>query len=183
MSRHDPTTLPATADHAHQWHVIIETPQGSRNKYKYDAALGVFRVAALLPEGLSFPYDFGFLPSTLGEDKDPLDVLLLMDVPTFCGCLVPCRFLGVLEARQTEKGESSERNDRIIAAAVETCRYEAVVGVRDLGPKMLDQIEVFFKTYNQERDKKFEVLAWRGPKHAEKLVRAGMKLFDKKHPK
>src|SRR5438128_1094819 len=76
------------------WRVVIETPQGSQNKYAFDQELGLFILNGILPEGMSFPYDFGFLPSTLGEDGDPLDVLLLMDEPTFCGCVIPSRLLG-----------------------------------------------------------------------------------------
>ncbi len=68
-----------------QWRVVIETPKGSHNKYDYDEELGLFMLGGVLPEGMSFPYDFGFLPSTLGGDGDPLDVMLLIDQPAFCG--------------------------------------------------------------------------------------------------
>src|SRR5690349_21240815 len=84
------------------WHVIIETPKGSHNKYDFDPKLGLFALGGVLPEGMSFPYDFGFIPSTLGEDGDPLDVLLLMDEPAFTGCLVRSRLIGVIAAKQTE---------------------------------------------------------------------------------
>src|ERR687890_1560322 len=94
--------------------VIIETPKGSRNKYNYDEKLGLFRLGGVLTSGASFPFDFGFVPSTLGGDGDPLDVLVLMDEPAFAGCLVRARLLGVIEAEQTEKGKTAQ-NDRLIA--------------------------------------------------------------------
>src|SRR3982750_3841183 len=77
------------------WYVVVETPKGSHNKYQFDPALGGFILKGVLPEGMSFPYDFGFLPSTLGEDGDPLDVLVLSDEPAFCGCVVPARLIGI----------------------------------------------------------------------------------------
>ncbi len=83
------------------WNVIIETPKGSRNKYKFGEKRKVFALSGVLPVGQSFPFDFGYLPSTQGEDDDPLDVLLLMDEPAFAGCLTPGRLLGVIEAEQT----------------------------------------------------------------------------------
>src|ERR1700733_8357960 len=98
-----PETIPACDEDYEQWRVIIETPKGSRNKYDYSVEFKCFQLGKVLPEGMVFPFDFGFLPSTLGEDGDPVDVLLLMDQPTFCGCVVPSRLIGVIEAQQTEK--------------------------------------------------------------------------------
>src|SRR5215208_2924264 len=82
--------------------VVIETPKGSRNKYNYDEKLGLFRLGGVLTSGASFPFDFGFVPSTVGGDGDPLDVLVLMDEPAFAGCLVRTRLVGVIEAEQIE---------------------------------------------------------------------------------
>src|SRR5437764_15464112 len=83
-------------------HVIVDTPKGSRNKFKYDEELGLFKLSGVLPAGAVFPFDFGFVPATLGGDGDALDVLLLMDEPAFVGCLVEVRLIGVIEAEQTE---------------------------------------------------------------------------------
>ncbi|HEY2456826.1 MAG TPA: inorganic diphosphatase, partial [Candidatus Acidoferrum sp.] len=73
---------------------VVETPKGSRNKYEFDSADRTFTLKRVLPAGMAFPYDFGFFPSTLADDGDPLDVLLLMDEPAFCGCVVNCRLIG-----------------------------------------------------------------------------------------
>lgn len=97
-------------------HVIIDTPKGSRNKFGWDEERGLFELSGVLPAGAVFPYDFGFIPNTRGEDGDALDVLVLMDEPAFTGCLVASRLLGVIEAEQTEKCKT-ERNDRLIAVA------------------------------------------------------------------
>src|ERR1051325_11774742 len=108
--------LRAYAEESGELHVIIETPKGSRNKFNYDAGHDLFKLGGVLPAGAVFPFDFGFIPSTLGGDGDALDVLLLMDEPAFPGCLIPARVIGAIEAKQTENGKT-ERNDRLIAAA------------------------------------------------------------------
>ena len=90
--------------------VVIETPKGSHNKFAYEPRYGAFVLKGMLPVGAIFPFDFGMIPSTLGDDGDPLDVLLLMDAPAYPGCIVPSRLIGVIEAEQTEKGKK-ERND------------------------------------------------------------------------
>src|SRR5215475_6104288 len=97
--------------------VIIETPKGSRTKFKYDERENLFVFDKALPMGQSFPFDYGFVPSTKGGDGDPLDVMVIAE-PTFVGCLVHAKLLGVIEAEQTENGET-ERNDRLIAVPVE----------------------------------------------------------------
>src|SRR6266480_920007 len=85
---------------------IIETPKGSRNKFDYDPDSRLFMLGGLLPEGMIFPFDFGFIPSTLGEDGDPLDILVLMDAPAHVGCLIEVRIIGVITAEQTEDGKT-----------------------------------------------------------------------------
>jgi inorganic pyrophosphatase len=96
--------------------VIIETPRGSRNKYKYNTETCRMKFSKVLPEGMMFPYDFGFIPDTKADDGDPLDVLVLSDEPMFPGCEVECRIVGVLRANQRANGKE-KRNDRFIAVA------------------------------------------------------------------
>ena len=157
--------------------VIIDTPKGSRNKYKYDEKLGRFRLSKVLPLGAYFPYDFGFIPSTRGGDGDPVDVLVLMDEPAFVGCLAAVRLLGVLEAEQTEKGKTV-RNDRLVAV-IETPYNRPEVRSLDEVPKTrLDEIEHFFTAYNQAEGRQFKPLGRKGPDVAEKRVREGMRQFE-----
>ena len=149
--------------------VVIDTPKGSRNKYAFDFDLGGYLLKTVLPEGAVFPFDFGSIPGTVAEDGDPLDVLLLMDEPAFAGCLVECRLLGVIEAEQTEKGET-ERNDRLIAVAAESHTHASLRSLSKLEPKLLDEIEHFFASYNEARGKKFKPLARKGPGTARRLI-------------
>src|SRR5262249_30734261 len=139
-----------------QFHVIIETPQGSRNKYKYDEHLQLFKLDKVLPLGASFPYDFGFIPSTRGEDGDPLGVLVLLDEPAFPGCLVQVCLLGVLEAAQTEHGQTV-RNDRLIAVADTKYHPPEIRTLEELGKIRLDEIEHFFVSYNRMERREFKV--------------------------
>jgi inorganic pyrophosphatase len=151
-------------------HVIIETPKGRRNKFDYDEKLGRFVLHSVLPAGSSFPYDFGFIPGTKGEDGDPTDVLLLMDESAFPGCLVVSRVVGVIEAEQTEDGETI-RNDRILAVPHDAHDYRDVRSPADLNKHLLKEIEHFFVSYNEMRGRKFKLLALRGPKHAVALIK------------
>jgi len=161
-----------------QLNAVVETPRGSRNKYKYDDKLGLYKVHKLLPTGIIFPFDFGFLPSTRGPDGDPLDVLVLMDEPAAVGCVVPARLAGVIEARQTQDGRTS-RNDRLIGVAVSSHQYEEAQSIRDLRPELLDQIETFFVVYNELQGRTFKPLGRYGASHALKLIRAGEAEFKR----
>src|SRR6516162_6407805 len=118
--------------------VVIETPKGSRNKYDYDPDCDCLELATVLPEGMSFPYDFGFVPSTLGEDGDPLDILVLMDAPVVPGCVIRARPVGAIEAKQKAKGEDWERNDRLIAVAAHAQSHQNVKSLEDLRLHLVD---------------------------------------------
>ncbi|MGC2474185.1 MAG: inorganic diphosphatase [Candidatus Sulfotelmatobacter sp.] len=154
---------------------VIETPGGSRNKFKYDPDLGFFALSGVLPEGMVFPHAFGFVPQTKAADGDPEDVLILMDEPSFAGCIVPSRLIGVIEAEQTETDGKSERNDRLVAVAAHSRDYSEVQTFDDLNKNMLKELEQFFVNYNKERGKKFRVLQMRGPQHALKLLKKSLR--------
>src|ERR671927_2035835 len=153
--------------------VIIETPKGSRNKYNFDEGTGLFKLGGVLPSGAAFPFDFGFVPSTVGGDGDPLDVLVLMDEPAFAGCLVRVRLIGVVEAEQTERDGETTRNDRLIGVAAESRLHKGVRTLKGLEPALLDEIEHFFVSYNDFKGKRFEPLGRFGPKKASELVEEG----------
>ena len=155
-------------------HVVVETPKNSRNKFKYEPDLGIFTLSKVLPEGMVFPYDFGFIPSTEAEDGDPLDVLLLMDEPVFPGCVVPSRVIGVLEAEQKEEGQK-ERNDRLVAVSAASREHSDVKTVKDLNSNMLQEIEQFFVNYNQQSGKQYKPLGQKGPKQAMKLIERSLR--------
>jgi inorganic pyrophosphatase len=157
--------------------VVIETPKGSRNKYTYDERTGLFKLGGVLPAGASFPFDFGFVPSTLGGDGDPLDVLVLMDEPAFPSCLVYVRLIGVVEAEQTERDGKTERNDRLIGVAAESRLQRHVRALGSLSPDLFEEIEHFFISYNQAKGKEFKPLGRFGPQKALRLVEEGVKLY------
>ncbi len=158
--------------------VIIETPKGSHNKYKYDTKLALFTLGGVLPAGAVFPFDFGFVPSTMGEDGDPLDVLVLLDESVPTGCLVKARLIGAIEARQTEPGGRRVRNDRLLAVAVQAHTHQHVRKPGDLQAKLLDEVEAFFSDYDAQRGKRFKPLRRSGPRRAMKLLAAGMAAWD-----
>jgi inorganic pyrophosphatase len=117
-------------------HVMVETPGGCKNKYKFDQKTSRLILSKVLPEGMIFPYDFGFLPGTRAPDGDPLDVLILTDEPTFPGCELDVRLLGVIKATQKENGKAT-RNDRLVAVAEQSIRYAEVKDLADLDPGLL----------------------------------------------
>lgn len=159
---------------------IVETPQGSRNKFDFDPKTGLFELGSAMPSGVTFPFEFGFIPSTLGEDGDPLDVLILMDAPTFVGCVAKVRLIGVIEAKQTNKKDKFIRNDRLIGVACESRRHDGINSLKDLPGQFLSEIEHFFAAYNQVKGRKFKVLGRHGPKRACELVAKGVKLAERK---
>ena len=158
-------------------HVIIETPKGSRNKFDFDEGHGLFKLGGVLPAGAVFPFDFGFVPSTLGGDGDPLDVLLLMDEPAFPGCLVHSRLVAVIEAEQTERDGTRTRNDRLIAVAANSHTHTGVRTLADLNSALLDEIEHFFVSYNEMKGKTFKPLGRFGPIKAARLIEEGAQRF------
>jgi inorganic pyrophosphatase len=164
----DPTSLnPRSKD---TFQVIIETPKASRNKYSYDPEQGIFTLRKVLPEGMVFPHDFGFLPRTLASDGDPIDVLLLMDVPAFPGCLVASRLIGVLEGEQLD-GKKKVRNDRLIAVAELSHAYKDLKKLKDLPGQFITELEAFFVNYHGLEGKKYKLLGCKEAKTALGLVK------------
>ena len=159
--------------------VVIETPKGSPNKYDYDSSCGAFRFAAVLPEGMSFPFDFGFVPSSLGDDGDPLDVLVLMDAPTPVGCVLSVKLIGVIVAKQREHNGEWVQNDRLLAVATRSRRHTYINSLDDLRPELMDEIEAFFGQYNRLAGKEFKPGGRFGPDKARKLIDAGINRYSR----
>ena len=165
----NPTTLkPIAPDGFVQ--VIIETPAQSRNKFAFDSEQGIFSLKKVLPAGMVFPYDFGFLPQTKAPDGDPIDVLLLMDQPAFPGIAVKAKLIGVIEGEQLD-GSKKIRNDRLVAVAEANHMYANVKKLGDLPRKWLDEVQVFFVNYHDLEGKKYKLLGCRGAKQALKLIK------------
>jgi inorganic pyrophosphatase len=160
---------------------VIEAPRGSANKLKFDPRLGVFVLHNVLPLGTMFPFDFGFVPGTLGGDGDPLDVLVLMDEPAAPGVVVPCGLLGVVEAVQRKikdtRGVRPTRNDRLVAVAAKTHRYANCRTLGNVGAQALGEIERFFVFYNAQKGVRFTPTGRAGRTAAKRLVSAGCRAF------
>jgi inorganic pyrophosphatase len=153
--------------------VVIETPKGSRNKFALNAEDHVFELKKVLPAGMSFPYDFGFVPSTRADDGDPIDVLVLMDEPAFPGCVLKCRVIGVIQGEQGN-GKKKVRNDRIVAVEKGAHSWAEIKTIDDLGKKFADELEEFFVDYHKLSGEQYRVLGLKGPDRARKSVKATM---------
>jgi len=154
--------------------VVIETPKGSRNKYAFDPEQRVFELKKVLPAGMTFPYDFGFVPRTRAEDGDPVDVLVLMDEPAFPGCVLKCRLIGIIEGEQGDKKER-ERNDRVVAVEKDNHSWADIKVIDDLGKQFLRELEDFFVNYHDLKGKQYRVIGVRGPKEARKRIEDGIR--------
>jgi inorganic pyrophosphatase len=153
--------------------VVVETPKGSRHKYKHLPELDVMTLDKVLPQGHVFPFDFGFIPGTKCEDGDPLDVLVLLDDAVFPGCVVKCRLIGAIEAMQTV-GRKTFRNDRLVATPLRSIDFAKVRQLRELNPALRKQIKLFFVSYNIAQGRRFKPLREVGPEAARKLLDAAI---------
>lgn len=138
--------------------VVVETPKGSAQKYDWDDHLRLFKLNKVLPAGLAFPFDFGFIPGTKGGDGDPLDVIIISEVKSFPGCAMDVRLIGAIAANQTERDGKTVRNDRFLAVPEVSQLFKDVQSYKDLPDDILKQLEAFFKNYNEQAGKKFAPL-------------------------
>ena len=158
--------------------VVIETPQGCRNKYALNIDEGIFGLTKVLPAGMAFPQNFGFIPSTLGGDGDPLDVLVLLDEAAFPGCLLKCRVIGIIQGEEGSK-KKMERNDRIVAIEESNHRWAHVKHIDDLGKKFVRELEEFFVNYHKLSGKKYRIINVKGPGEAHRTIKKGIKAGKK----
>jgi inorganic pyrophosphatase len=169
--QHSPLgTLPAFDPESGDLNAVIEAVRGSRNKFKYDGTHGIFILDGVLTAGASFPFDFGFVPSTQGDDGDPIDVLLLMDEPAFVGAVVPSRLIGAIEAEQDNGDGDVVRNDRLIAVARKSHQYADANSLDDLPTNFALEIEHFFVSYNEIKGRRFTPIGRVGPRRAKTLI-------------
>jgi inorganic pyrophosphatase len=176
----NPDELPPREPGSRRVHIVIDTPGGSRNKYKYDPNLGVFRLSRVLPRGSVFPHDFGSIPQTLAPDGDALDVLVIAPAPSFPGCLMSGRLLGVLHAEQREKRRTL-RNDRLIAVAETPVNRSSLQELSDLDPEHLRDIEHFFESYNRRQGRQFRIVSRGRRAAAETVLERALRAFRKAH--
>ena len=149
---------------------IVETPKGSAQKYDYDPKNKWFKLKKIMPAGMVFPFDFGFIPGTKGEDGDPLDVIIISELQSFPGCVMDCRLIGAITAKQTEKGKTI-RNDRFFAIPEASQLFAEVKEIKDLPPDIIEQLETFFINYNELEGKKFMPLKRINAQQALKIIK------------
>jgi inorganic pyrophosphatase len=150
---------------------IVESPKGCGYKYDYEPEIQRFKLKKILPAGLVFPFDFGFIPNTKGEDGDPLDIIIISELASFPGCAIDCRIIGCIMAQQTERDGNSMRNDRFLAIPEVSMQFIDITEAEHLPGDIIKQVESFFKNYNQQAGKKFKVLEILNAAKAAKLVK------------
>jgi inorganic pyrophosphatase len=149
---------PAYSKEKNAVNVVIETPSRSRNKFAFDEKTGMFKLKKVLPSGLRFPCEFGFIPGTEGGDGDPLDVMVFMDEMTFPGCFMECRLIGIIKGTQEEDGKEPFRNDRLIAVPVEMHDMQHISNLADLGRHKVDGLIHWMEYYNKMENKVYKFL-------------------------
>jgi inorganic pyrophosphatase len=145
--------------------VLIEIAGGSKNKYEYDKDLQAFALDRVLYSSVKYPYDYGFIPNTLADDGDPLDGMVLMDEPTFPGCVIAARPVGFLEMI-----DGGDRDEKILCVPDKDPRYAHVKSLKDIAPHRLDEIAEFFRSYKNLEKKVTEILGWQDVQYVAPLV-------------
>jgi len=153
---------------------IIETPKGSSEKYDYDPTSGFFKLKKILPSGMVFPYDFGFIPRTKGEDGDPIDILIFSEFKSFPGCMIECRLIGNIQAKQTD-GKKKIENDRFVGIPIQSVFFQKIKSINDFPNESIKQLEAFFINYNKAEKKIFQIKKINGPKEAHKILEKQIK--------
>jgi inorganic pyrophosphatase len=151
---------------------IVETPKGSNYKYNYDEQLIGFKLKKALPSGMVFPFDFGFIPGTTGEDGDPLDIIIISEIKNFPGCIIDCRIIGVLNAVQKEPHKKAVRNDRFLGIPEASFLFANITSFKDLPGDIIQQLEQFFINYNKSEGKTFKIIERHEGAQAMKLIKS-----------
>jgi len=165
-------TLPVGAKSPDLVNAVIEIPLEGISKYEYDKDLHVFRLDRNLFSPVHYPGDYGFIPSTLGDDGDPLDVLVLVDTPSFPGCVQEVRPIGVLE--MIDQGQGDEK---ILCVGEGNPRYNDVNEYSDIYPHILKEITHFFSIYKDLEGKNVEVKGWKGAAAAKLVIRKAQQQY------
>ena len=152
--------------------VLIEITGGSKNKYEFDKELNAFILDRVLFSSVQYPYDYGFVPNTLADDGDPLDGMVLMDEPTFPGCVIAARPIAMLEMI-----DSGDRDEKILCVPDQDPRYAEVKSIKDIAPHRLEEIAEFFRSYKNLEKKVTEILGWKDVDQVASLVNRCIKAY------
>jgi inorganic pyrophosphatase len=144
---------------------IIEIPKNSVNKYEYDGELGIFRLDRALYSPMHYPGDYGFIPGTLADDGDPLDILVLVDEASFTGCLMEARPVGVLHMV-----DGAENDEKVLAVPNRNPRFDSIHTIDQVYPHIRREIEYFFTIYKELQSAKAKMDGWGGPRDARRVI-------------
>jgi inorganic pyrophosphatase len=152
--------------------ILIEIPGGSKNKYEFDKDMNAFALDRVLFASVKYPYDYGFVPNTLADDGDPLDGMVMMDEPTFPGCVIAARPIGMLLMI-----DGGDRDEKILCVPAEDPRYNEVKSLKDIAPHRLEEIAEFFRTYKNLEKKVTEIQGWKDVDAVTPLVEECIKAY------
>ena len=155
---------------------VIEIPSGSRNKYELDKETGLPKLDRVLYSAVHYPSDYGFIPQTLHEDGDPLDVLVMVKEQTFPGCMIDVRPIGVL--RMLDRGEP---DDKILGVPLHDPAHEEYFDIADIPQHTLKEVEYFFSTYKDLEGKRVQVVGWEKSERAMQIVQDSIERYDRKY--
>jgi inorganic pyrophosphatase len=171
--------LPTGDDAPKEINMLVETPMGSINKYEFHTATGLLKLDRVLYEKLPYPVEYGAIPQTWDEDNDLLDVMCLVTYPTFPGCLISVRPIGVMLFN-----DGGEKDDKILAVPVDDIRFKNIKSIDDLSDHQKDEIAFFFERYKDlqfkykgQTDKKVVVEGWGGVEKAYEVIKEATELF------
>ncbi|MGZ4880472.1 MAG: inorganic diphosphatase [Halobacteriota archaeon] len=156
-------------------YALIEVPKGSQNKYEYEKELGLCAVDRVLYSPVHYPTDYGLIPQTYYDDGDPLDVMVIIDQPTFPGCLIAVRPIGLMKMI-----DSGDNDDKVLAVPDKDPMYEEFKDLEDLPQHKMKAIGHFFKVYKELEGKKTEVVGWEGAESAKKAIIHSIELYNDK---
>lgn len=157
--------IPAGKDLPDRLNAIIEIPRGSRNKYEYCVEYNCFKLDRVLASPMHYPTAYGFVPSTLYVDGDPLDILILTDEPTFTGCLVEVRPIGTMKMI-----DCGLQDDKVVAVPVNDMRYHHYYSLDQMKPHMLVEIEYFYSMYKDLEGKQTQSMGWEGLEYTRQII-------------
>ncbi|WP_457615030.1 inorganic diphosphatase [Methanopyrus sp.] len=157
-------------------YAVIEIPRGSRNKYEYDEERGFFKLDRVLYSPFHYPLDYGFIPRTLYDDGDPLDILVIMQDPTFPGCVIEARPIGLMKML-----DNDDQDDKVLAVPTEDPRFKDFKDLDDVPKHLLDEIAHMFSEYKRLEGKETEVLGWEGADAAKEAIVHAIELYEDEH--
>ena len=145
--------------------LVVEIPAGSRNKYEYNSEAGIMALDRVLHSSVRYPFDYGFIPNTLAEDGAPLDAMIIMDEPTFAGCLIKARPIGVLDMN-----DCGAYDGKLLCVPIANPRQKSIVSIKQIAPNQLEDVAEFFRTSKGLEGRAVQIDGWRDFDSVDELI-------------